>query len=107
MTIIGGNELFQEIEVFGAKAIFTNSRFEGQLPDIVYRYEIRGSDFDPSEILTLERNVLVNHVGTVLSLTPLLIDSQNSIYINGEEDGINFVGGNITLDDFIKKNSKK
>ena len=55
-------EKYQEIELFGKPALFSNGRIDrDKLPEGLYAYDLRGSDDDPGMPVTLESHVTVNH----------------------------------------------
>lgn len=68
MQVNAMTEEFEHIEIFGKTVLFTNARVDrATVPDGWYRYDIRGSDYDPGSFGTLEREVGANHAGTILS----------------------------------------
>lgn len=68
MQVNAMTEEFEHIEIFGKPVLFTNARVDkATVPEGWYRYNIRGSDYDPGSFGTLEREVGVNHAGTILS----------------------------------------
>ncbi len=72
-------------------ALFVNERVDLEtLPEGIYRYELRGADYDPGYPLTIEKNVTVNHAATILTVVPLNIPEQGYLRI-GEE--LNMTGG--------------
>ena len=55
------------VELFGKEALFTNGRVtKNALPEGLYTYDLRGSDNDPGQPVTLEPMVLVNHAASVI-----------------------------------------
>lgn len=92
-------EEFEHIELFGKPVLFTTARVEkATVPKGWYRYEIRGSDYDPEEFCTIEPRVIVNHAGTILSPEEIpLQDSESRRYIRGQE---NFLDEYMTLAEF-------
>ncbi len=62
------SEGFQQVELFGIPALFSHGRIEdSRVPEGLYRYDLRGFDDDPGRPATLEKNVVVNHAGSILS----------------------------------------
>ena len=52
---------YQEVEIFDVPALFSNGRIAlADLPEGLYRYDLRGSDDDPGMHVTVEQNVTVN-----------------------------------------------
>lgn len=67
MLVNAMTDEFEHIEIFGKPALFTNTRVDKEtVPKGWYRYNIRGSDRDPGSFGTREREVVVNHAGTIL-----------------------------------------
>ena len=56
------NEELQEIEIFDKPGLFSNGRLrDEEVPEGLYRYDLRGSDYDPGQPVTVEKTVVVNH----------------------------------------------
>ncbi|MDD3778441.1 MAG: hypothetical protein PHU76_01785 [Synergistaceae bacterium] len=102
MSVNAREETFQEVELFGNPALFTNSRIDSDtVPDGWYCYDLRGSDYDPGRPVTVEPRVVVNHAGSVLTHEPVKFrKNQDSRRLR---DGLNFVGGNVTLEQFCEE----
>ena len=97
---------YQEVELFDQPALFSNGRIkQEEIPDGLFRYDLRGSDYDPGEPIQVEENVLVNHAGTVLTLKPLELGDNGFLRLT-EESGLNFVGGEISAQQFLQENRK-
>ena len=61
------NEELQEIEIFDKPGLFSNGRLrDEEVPEGLYRYDLRGSDYDPGQPITVEKTVVVNHAASVL-----------------------------------------
>ena len=94
------NEVFEQIEVFDTPAMFTNARVErSTVPDGLFCYDVRGSDDDPGALCVIEPLVLVNHSGTVIGIENYMLEKGQANYIATH---INFLGDEITLDEFCK-----
>lgn len=99
MKVNAMTEVFEHIELFGKPVLFTNARVDREtVPEGWYRYNIRGSDYDPSKLCTLEREVGVNHAGTILSPEEIPL-SEGKDYRPIRESQ-NFLGENMTLAEF-------
>jgi hypothetical protein len=62
------DETFEHIELFGKPALFTSARIQtDSVPDGWYCYDLRGSDDDPREPVTIEPYMVINHAGSVLT----------------------------------------
>ena len=86
------------VELFGKEALFTNGRVtKNALPEGLYTYDLRGSDNDPGEPVTLEPMVLVNHAGSVIVSEQISIP-ENGVVPLGEN--MSFTGESITMEQF-------
>ena len=103
---IANDEQYQEIELFDKPGLFSNGRIvRDNLPEGVYCYDLRGSDYDPGEPVCVEERVVVNHAGSVLLTDPLEL-AENGRLMLTEEEGLNFVGGFSTLTQFLQEQKK-
>ena len=97
---------YQEIEIFDIPGLFSNGRIAAaDIPEGLYRYDLRGSDYDPGEPVTVEDYVVVNHAGSILTAKPLDIPDGGSLRLT-EDEGLNFVGGEITAYQFKAEQKK-
>lgn len=95
---VENQEKYQEVELFDVPALFANGRVDQAiLPPGIYRYELRGSDYDPGYPLTVENHVTVNHAATVLTAIPINLSRQGRLWL-GEE--LNFTGGEQTISEY-------
>ena len=70
--------------------LFSNGRIvRDNLPEDVYCYDLRGSDYDPGEPVCVEEQVVVNHAGSVLLTEPLELaeDGRLKMCIRDSHDG--------------------
>ena len=103
---IANDEQYQEIELFDKPGLFSNGRIvRDNLPEGVYCYDLRGSDYDPGEPVCVEEQVVVNHAGSVLLTEPLELAEDGRLMLT-EEEGLNFVGDFSTLAQFLKEQRK-
>ena len=103
---IANDEQYQEIELFDKPGLFSNGRIvRDNLPEGVYCYDLRGSDYDPGEPVCVEEQVVVNHAGCVLLTEPLELTEDGRLMLT-EEKGLNFTGGFSTLSQFLQKQRK-
>ena len=103
---IANDEQYQEIELFDKPGLFSNGRIvRDNLPEGVYCYDLRGSDYDPGEPVCVEERVVVNHAGSVLLTEPLELTEDGRLMLT-EEKGLNFTGGFSTLSQFLQKQRK-
>lgn len=97
---------YQEVEIFDVPALFSNGRISlADLPEGLYRYDLRGSDDDPGMPVTVEQNVAVNHAGAIITAKPLDLGEEGRLYLT-EEEGLNFVGGEISMQRFFNEQQK-
>jgi hypothetical protein len=103
---IDNDEQYQEIELFDKPGLFSNGRIvRDNLPEGVYCYDLRGSDYDPGEPVCVEERVVVNHAGSVLLTEPLDMAEDGRLMLT-EEEGLNLVGGFSTLTQFLQEQRK-
>lgn len=87
MSVNSREEYFEYAELFGKPALFTDSRIDRDtVPEGWYAYDLRGSDYDPGEPVTVEPNVLVNHAGTILTHDPVTFPKEGFKRLNGRLD---------------------
>ena len=103
---IANDEQYQEIELFDKPGLFSNGRIaRDTLPEGVYCYDLRGSDYDPGDPIYVEDRVGVNHAGSVILAEPLDLSKEGYLRLT-EEEGLNFVGGFSTLAQFLQEQKK-
>ena len=103
---IANDEQYQEIELFDKPGLFSNGRIaRDTLPEGVYCYDLRGSDYDPGDPIYVEDRVGVNHAGSVILAEPLDLSKEGYLRLT-EEEGLNFVGGFSTLSQFLQEQKK-
>ena len=103
---IANDEQYQEIELFDKLGLFSNGRIaRDNLPEGVYCYDLRGSDYDPGDPVCVEERVVVNHAGSVLLTEPLELTEDGRLMLT-EEKGLNFTGGFSNLSQFLQKQRK-
>lgn len=98
------NEEYQQIELLGKPALFTNDRLtDADIPQGIYCYHLRHSD-DGGRFCSVEPKVGVNHGGSVITKEPLDFGKQG--YISFAEDTEpNFTGEEQTLGEFLKSDT--
>ena len=97
---------YQEVEIFDVPALFSNGRIAlADLPEGLYRYDLRGSDDDPGMPVTVEQNVAVNHAGAIITAKPLDLGEDGCLTLT-EDEGLNFVGGEISMQRFFNEQRK-
>ena len=95
------NEEYQQIELFGKPALFSNDRLtDADIPQGLYCYHLRHSD-DGDRFCSVEPKVGVNHGGSVITKEPL--DFGTDGYISFTEDTEpNFVGVDLTFGEYMR-----
>ena len=97
---------YQEVEIFDVPALFSDGRIAlDDLPEGLYRYDLRGSDDDPGMPVTVEQNVAVNHAGAIITAKPLDLGEDGCLYLT-EDEGLNFIGGEISMQRFFNEQRK-
>lgn len=101
MAIDAYKKEFEEVELFGKPALFTNSRIDRiTVPKNLFCYDLRGSDYDPGMPVSIENKVGVNHAGAVLTAQPVKIPKSGYKRIRGQ---VNFLGNSSTIKEFCEK----
>ena len=94
-------ESFDHIELFDAPAMFTDLRIDrSTVPDRLFWYDLRGTGDDPGALYVIEPFVFVNHSGTIIGVEDYMLEKGQAKYIATH---INFLGSQITLDEFCAK----
>ena len=97
---------YQEVEIFDVPALFSDWRISlDDLPEGLYRYDLRGSDDDPGMPVTVEQNVTVNHAGAIITAKPLDLGEDGCLTLT-EDEGLNFIGGEISMQRFFNEQRK-
>ena len=97
---------YQEVEIFDVPALFSDGRIAlADLPEGLYRYDLRGSDDDPGMPVTVEQNVAVNHAGAIITAKPLDLGEDGCLTLT-EDEGLNFIGGEISMQRFFNEQRK-
>ena len=100
------NEELQEIEIFDKPGLFSNGRLrDEEVPEGLYRYDLRGSDYDPGQPITVEKTVVVNHAASVLMVEELDLGAEGRLELG--EEGLNFTGAELTVREFMEKQQQK
>ena len=100
------NEELQKIEIFDKPGLFSNGRLRDEdVPEGLYRYDLRGSDYDPGQPITVERTVVVNHAASVLMAEELDLGAEGRLELG--EEGLNFTGAELTVREFMEEQQQK
>ena len=100
-------EEFEKIEIDDTEALFTNRRVsESEIPNGLFRYDLRESD-ETGRFCAIEKNVVVNHGGSVITKTPILSNDTDMIdFTDDDAMSPNFLGETCTLAEFIAESVK-
>lgn len=97
---------YQEVEIFDIPALFSNGRVTpADIPEGMYCYDLRGSDDDPGMPVMVENHVVVNHAGSIITAKPLDLGEDGRLALT-EDEGLNFVGGEISAYRFCNEQRK-
>ncbi len=97
---------YQEVEIFDVPGLFSNGRLTAaDVPKGMYVYDLRGSDDDPGQPVTVENHVTVNHAGSIITAKPLDLGEEGWLSFT-EEKGLNFVGDEIFAYRFFNEQRK-
>lgn len=100
------DEQLQEIEIFDKPGLFSNGRLRDEdVPEGLYRYDLRGSDYDPGQPILVEKTVIVNHAASILMAEELDLGADGRLELG--EEGLNFTGGLLTVREFMKEQEEK
>ena len=101
MTVNARTEEFQQLELFGKHALFTNGRIgRSTVPEGWYCYDFRGSDDDPGELRYIEESVAVNHAGSILMPEKLELPASGRLDVRDEFGFLD--EGEMTLREFCE-----
>ena len=75
------------------------------MPEGLYRYDLRGSDYDPGQPITVEKTVVVNHAASVLMAEELDLGAEGRLELG--EEGLNFTGAELTVREFMEEQQQK
>ena len=96
------DEDFELAEIDNVVVIFTNARIDRDtVPFDLYCYDVRESEGFSGDPVTLEKVVVINHWGTVLSKKPFPLEDDAYYPL---KDGINYLGETCTMDEFMEMN---
>lgn len=100
------DEQLQEIEIFDKPGLFSNGRLRDEdVPEGLYRYDLRGSDYDPGQPILVEKTVIVNHAASILMAEELDLGADGRLELG--EEGLNFTGGLLTVREFMEEQEHK
>ncbi len=93
-----GQESCERLTLFDQPALYYEGRIpHQQIPQGLYAYDLRGSDYDFNRPVMLEPHVTVNHAGTIITAHPIQFSDSGRINI---QDKLGFLGESCTLREF-------
>ncbi|MBP3399866.1 MAG: hypothetical protein J6K75_08920 [Erysipelotrichaceae bacterium] len=96
------NRRYQPLKLFGKSVLFTEERIpDSQLPDGIYRYEVRHDDLSRGIMSELSKNIVVNYWGTILSRRKIPLGEDGTRIIVENEDIDFLFCPSITLQQYI------
>ena len=97
---------YQEVEILDVPGLFSKGRVSAaDVPEGMFIYDLRGSDDDPGMPVAVENHVVVNHAGSVITAKPLDLGEEGRLMFT-EDEGPNFVGGEISAYRFANEQRK-
>ena len=103
-------ESFEVVEIFNKPVLFTNERLKSaDVPDGMFRYDIRHDDECRGDMAQLKDRVMVNHWGTVISkekFEPREIDGKIFTTAEGIEMGegdYDYLGETLSVSEYLEK----
>lgn len=101
---------YDVVTVFDKPMLFTNERIKKEdVPEGLYRYEIRDTDENSGEMAQIKDWVMVSHWGTVLTKEPVeprevegrVFTTAEGIDMDGED--YNFTGETCTVEEYLER----
>ena len=91
-------EQYERATLFDQPVLFIDERLpKKEIPQGMYAYDLRGSDYDFRRPVTLEKQVYVNHAGTILTAQPIVIPESGKVDV---KDKITFDEERCTIREF-------
>lgn len=98
-------QIYETIEIFDIPGLFSNDRIDSaDIPNGLFRYDLRGSDDDPGIPVAVEKYVAVNHAASILTAKPLNIPKDGFLKLS--EEDLNFTGDEMTAYQFLNEQQK-
>lgn len=99
MKVNALTEHFEVVTLLGKEVLFTCLRVDrSTVPEGMYAYDVRHDDDCQGIPVEIQKFVLVNHWGTVITKEPLDLGEYGYLYL--EEDDWNYEGYTKTLDEY-------
>ena len=89
------DEEYELVEIENLPALFTNERItDADIPKGMYCYNLRHDD--NGNFCAIEKNVTVNHAGSIITKEPIELGEQGYISLN-QDNSPNFLGENMSI----------
>ena len=96
------NRRYQPLKIFGKSVLFTEERIpDDQLPDGIYRYEVRHDDLNRGVMAELSKSITVNYWGTILSCCRIPLGEEGYRIIEESKDVDFLFCPSVTLQQYI------
>lgn len=97
------DEKYELVELFGKPALFTNERMKlSDIPQGLYKCDVRGDDETTGWFAELAPSVLVNHFGTIITDEPIDFGDDGFIILN-DDTAPNFLDQSLSFDQYINR----
>jgi len=97
-------EDFEEIEVLGKPALFTDIRIDrNTVPKGLHLYEVRHDDDGYGDPVQIAKGIMVNHWGTILTRDPIKLSSDGYLDIDPSKDWNHTDGDCCSIKEFMEK----
>lgn len=101
MRINARKKEYEHIELFGRPALFTSTRIQtDSVPAGWYCYDLRSSDDDPGEPVTIEPYVVINYAESVLTHEKINIPGKGFLRLR---NSVNFLDEHLTFQAFYEE----
>lgn len=92
---------YEVLKLFGKTVLFTDNRIRREdLPDGIYKYEVRHNDEGQDEICKISKSILVNFWGTILSKEKIDLE-ENGYRIIDEDKDIDYLMKTMSLKQYV------
>lgn len=99
-----GYEDLELVEMFGKPALFTNEHLKpSDVPQGLNLYHFRTDDDGENQFCTLEKNVVVNNGGSLLTRENIDLGEHGFISLS-KDTSPNFLGAECSIDDYVTEN---
>ena len=94
------SERYELIDIYGQKALFSAGRIhDSDVPDGMYRYDLREGDGLNTYFGSIEPTVLFDHAGSIITKEPIDFGTDGYIELDYDTEP-NFLGEEMTVEEF-------